>query len=219
MMYAAISADVVSSSSLTKEAMIELNESLRKCINILEDKYDGLWGRIVRGDSVECVMEHPEDALEVAIILKTWVKACGPKGKGVSRSFCKYGLRLAIGVGEMKTVDRTLDMMDGEAIYRSGRVLDSLSGWSKYSMAISMADESCESAILVMLLLANQLLNGATARKCETLCQRILAEDAQEAAQKMGITVSGLNQTLKDMGWTAFDQMLQYYRKKLIEIC
>lgn len=218
-MYAAISADVVSSSSLTKEAMIELNESLRKCVTILEDRYDGLWGRIVRGDSVECVLEHPEDALEVAMILKTWVKAYGPKAKDSSRSFGKYGLRLAIGIGDMKTVDRQLDMMDGEAIYRSGRSLDGLRGRSKYSTAISMADESCESAIQVMLLFANQLLNSATARKCETLCQRILAKDAQAAAQNMGISVSGLNQTLKDLGWTAFDQMLQYYRKKLIDIC
>lgn len=220
MLFATISADIVSSSSLTRESMIILNESLRKCIEVLETRYSGLWGRIVRGDSIELVMEHPEDALEVALILKTWVKAYGPKTKSdQSKVFEKYGLRLAIGIGEMKTVDRNLDMMDGDAIYRSGRSLDKLKGWSKYSMTISMADEARESSIEVMLLLVNQLLNGATARKCETLCQRILSGDAQAAATRMGITVSGLNQTMNVVGWTAIEQMLIYYRKTISEIC
>ena len=54
-MYAAISADVVSSTSLSRESMIELNEKLRNCLYILEERYQGFWGRIVRGDSIECI--------------------------------------------------------------------------------------------------------------------------------------------------------------------
>ena len=46
-MYATISADVVSSTSLSKEAMIELNERLKKCLSTLELRYHGFWGRIV----------------------------------------------------------------------------------------------------------------------------------------------------------------------------
>lgn len=33
----------------------------------------------------------------------------------------------------MKTLDRGLDMMDGDAIYRSGRAMDKLVGRAKYS--------------------------------------------------------------------------------------
>ena len=46
-MYTTISADVVSSTSLSKEAMIELNERLKKCLSTLEVCYQGFWGRIV----------------------------------------------------------------------------------------------------------------------------------------------------------------------------
>ena len=56
-MYATISADVVSSTSLSKEAMIELNEKLKKCLSTLELRHQGFWGRIVKGDSIECVMD------------------------------------------------------------------------------------------------------------------------------------------------------------------
>ena len=212
-MYAAISADVVSSTSLSRESMIELNEKLKKCLCILERRYQGFWGRIVRGDSIECIMSRPEDAFEVALILKTWVKSFEPSNIQDDKLFNRYGLRIAIGIGEMKTIDRGLDMMDGDAIYRSGRTMDKLVGRAKYSFVISMADIEHEQALQVILTLVNQLLNNATARKCETLCERILSSDTNKTAEKMGISVSGVNQTLKDLGWSAIEQAIIYYRK------
>ena len=115
-MYATISADVVSSTSLSKEAMIELNERLKKCLSTLELRYQGFWGRIVKGDSIECVMSCPEDAFEAALILKTLVKSFEPTDVNDLKRFNRYGLRIAIGIGAMKTIDRNLDMMDGDAI-------------------------------------------------------------------------------------------------------
>ena len=212
-MYAAISADVVSSTSLSRESMIELNEKLKKCLNILEGRYQDFWGRIVKGDSIECIMSRPEDAFEVALILKTWVKSFEPSNIQEDKRFNRYGLRIAIGIGEMKTLDRGLDMMDGDAIYRSGRAMDKLVGRAKYSFVISMADNEHEQALQVILTLVNQLLNNATARKCETLCERILSSDTSKTAEKMGISVSGVNQTLKDLGWSAIEQAIIYYRK------
>lgn len=212
-MYATISADVVSSTSLSKEAMIELNERLKKCLSSLELRYQGFWGRIVKGDSIECVMDDAANAFEAALILKTIVKSFEPSDVNNLKRFNRYGLRIAIGIGEMKTIDRDLDMMDGDAIYRSGRALSKLKGRSKYSLVISMENKEYEQILQVILSLVNQLLNNATARKCETLCKRILASDTRETAEKMGISVSGVNQTLKDIGWTAIEQAILYYRK------
>ncbi len=212
-MYATISADVVSSTSLSKESMIELNEKLKKCLNTLEARYPGFWGRVVKGDSIECVMSHPEHAFEAALILKTCVKSFEPNDIHELKRFNRYGLRIAIGIGEMKTIERDLDMMDGDAIYRSGRALSKLTGRSKYSFIISMENKEYEQALQVILTLVNQLLNNATARKCETLCERMLASDTNKTAEKMGISVSGVNQTLKDIGWNAIEQAIIYYRK------
>jgi hypothetical protein len=195
--------------------MIELNERLRKCLSILEKRYRGFWGRVVRGDTVECVMPHSEDAFEVALILKTWVKSFEPSDAHDLKRFNRYGLRIAIGIGEMKTVDRDLDMMDGEAIYRSGRALDKLVGRAKYSFYISMDNKDHEQALQVIFTLVNQLLNNATARKCEILCERILASDTSHTAKKMGISVSGVNQTLNDLGWSAIEQAIAYYRRQI----
>lgn len=84
--------------------MIELNERLKKCLSTLELRYQGFWGRIVKGDSIECVMDFPEDAFEAALILKTLVKSFEPSDVNDSKRFNRYGLRIAIGIGEMKTM-------------------------------------------------------------------------------------------------------------------
>jgi hypothetical protein len=76
-----------------------------------------------------------------------------------------------------------------------------------------MENEEYEQALQVILTLVNQLLNNATARKCETLYERILASDTSETAEKMSISVSGVNQTLNDIGWRAIEQAIIYYRK------
>lgn len=214
-MYASISADIVSSTSLTIQSTIELNDYIKKILEILESQYDGFWGRLVRGDTIECILEHPKDALEIAIILKSWVKAFKPSEDSEYPRFSKYGLRLAIGIGKMNIVHRELDMMDGEAIYRSGRSLDMLKGRSKYSMIISMSQEQYEEPLNIILSLINQLLNNATSRKCLILCERLLLPTSNEVAEKMGITVSGVNQTLNELGWSNIEQAIKFYHKTI----
>lgn len=216
-MYATISADVVSSTSLSKESMIGLNDHIKKCLALLEDRYQGFWGRIVRGDTIECVLDSPDEALEAALVLKTWVKSFVP-GNDAKDSFSKYGLRIAIGLGDMKTVSRERDMMDGDAIYRSGRALDSLVGRSKYSFTISMADEKQEQILRIMFSLINDLVNNTTARRCRTLYEKILYKDASDIAKHMGITLSGVNQNLNALCWSSIEQVIEYYKKVTREL-
>ena len=86
-------------------------------------------------------------------------------------------------------------------------------GRSKFSFVLSMENTEKETALQLMVSLVNHLLNKATARKCQVLCERILAKDSNEVAQRMGISVSGVNQTLKDIGWDLIEQVIDYYRK------
>lgn len=211
-MYASISADVICSTSLPVQSLIELNEYIKKALKVLEERYNTFWGRIVRGDTIECILTRPEDAFEIAIFLKAWIKSFRPSECGDYSRFSKYGLRIAIGLGEMNIVDRELDMMDGEAIYRSGRLLDNLTGWAKYSMAISMPQQQYEEPFNIILSLINQLINKATSRRCLTLCERLLYS-SKETSDRMSISVSGVNQSLNGLGWGDIEQAIIYYRK------
>lgn len=212
-MYAAISADIVSSTSLSRDALITLNLGLKNLIIRLETMYPGVWGRIVRGDTLEFILVNPVDALEVSLLLKTYIKAFEACNCIGSKEFNKYGLRIAIGIGDMKTNDRELDIMDGDAIYRSGRALNGLVGRDKYSFVISMADKDKEEVLQVVFSLLNQLINGMTRRQSQILYERLIANDTYAVANKLQITVSGVNQTLNKIGWATIEGSIMLYRK------
>lgn len=199
--------------------MVELTAILKQALGSLKERYDGFWGRIFHGDSIECIIADPADALEVAVFLKALIKSFKPADSQCGDSFTRYGLRVAIGFGDMKTINHELDIMDGEAIYRSGRTLATLKGRTKYSLAISMRDGELEEQLQVIVNLVNLLLNKATARRSEILWHRMLSADAAETALRIGISKSGVNQALNELGWSAIDQSIKYFRKAVGKIC
>lgn len=229
-MYATVCADIVSSTSLSSKERMELIKKMKLCKQLVEAKYKGSWVRIVRGDTIECILGNSVDALEVAIIFKTMVKTYGKEKKNVEEDkyleedeygkkfFKKYGLRVAIGIGDMKIVDKKEDIMDGDSIYYSGRLLNSLVGHSKYSFSISMGDKDKERVFQVVLSLVNQLLNNATPRQNEIVYNRIITGDSAKTAEKLGISVSGVNQTLNKVGWNAISDAINLFRKIIGEL-
>jgi len=50
--YATISADIVASTSLSKEALVELTTGVKDFLENMADNYTGFWGRLVKGDSI-----------------------------------------------------------------------------------------------------------------------------------------------------------------------
>ncbi len=55
--YATLSADIVDSTSLSAEDTVKLKESLEGFFPVMQLFCDKAWGRVTRGDSVECVEE------------------------------------------------------------------------------------------------------------------------------------------------------------------
>ena len=73
-MIATISADIVRSTSMNTEDLIVLRNRLRDLFQDFEEDYPGFWARIVRGDSIECVVPNYSDALRIVILIKLYVK-------------------------------------------------------------------------------------------------------------------------------------------------
>ena len=69
-----LSGDIVASTSLNDEAKSILELELKTLISILENSFS-IYGRIIKGDYLEMVIENPEDALAIAIIIKSYIKA------------------------------------------------------------------------------------------------------------------------------------------------
>ena len=76
-MIATISADIVRSTSLKTNDLINLRKGLRRLLDGFEKDYPGFWARIVRGDSIECVVPQYRCALRIAVLIKLYVKMQG----------------------------------------------------------------------------------------------------------------------------------------------
>ena len=127
---ATISADIVSSTALSVEDRLFLEKKMLELLTILEQFFgtEQFYGRLIKGDYIECVLPEPKFALRAALIIKSFVKSLQLSQTENSRHKALLDIRVAVGVGEMRIFDREKGIIDGEAIYLSGRAINELSG-------------------------------------------------------------------------------------------
>ena len=224
MVRATISADIISSTSLSVEELTLLQSEIHGFLDELSEKSQGNdWGRLFKGDSVEIFLHDPHEALRVALLLKTLVKktfAWGKENNARRELFRKYGIRLAIGIGEMRIADQKQDILDGEAIYNSGRLLEKASKEKlsiKRSMFFACPNPLLTEYVDVMVGLLDTLLRNATSRQNEILYYRLLGKNEKEIAVMLNIKQSAVNQRSNSAGWKAVESALNYYEKLIFE--
>ena len=160
-MYAAISADIVSSTSLCIEETIALKQWTEDLFSILEKRFPGFWGRLIKGDYIECLLPSAKDSFRVALIIKSRIKSFPVAESKEKKLFQTYGIRMAMGIGDMRIVDKEHGIMDGEAIYLSGRTLDEMGTPNKNgTFLIEPADKQLRPALHTIGMLTDALLNN-----------------------------------------------------------
>ena len=220
MAQATISADIVSSTALSVEELSLLQSEIRQFLENLSEKSQGKnWGRLFKGDSVEIFLSDPHEALRTALLLKTLVKKTFSWGKetNVKRElFRKYGIRLAMGIGEMRTVDKQQDILDGEAIYYSGRLLEKAAKEKaiiKRSMLFESSDPLMTEEVNMMLGMLDMMLRNATSRQNEILYYKLLGKKEKEIASLLNIRQHSVNQQSNSAGWNAIESAVNYFEK------
>ncbi len=120
--YSVISGDIVSSTSLNSEDRKLVEENLKNLLLDLKREFN-VYGRIIKGDYLECVVPNPSEGLQVGLAIKSFVKAIPIETKGYVnedsrvKQFKTHGIRLAIGYGELSRYKPEEGIIDGEAIY------------------------------------------------------------------------------------------------------
>jgi len=74
-MFATISADIVSSTSLSVDETIGLRQRIESLFALLKDKYPDFNGRLIKGDYIECVMQDVSSIFRVALVIKSCIKS------------------------------------------------------------------------------------------------------------------------------------------------
>lgn len=223
MNYSVISGDIVSSTSLSVEDSKFVEENLKTLLKELKQEFN-VYGRIIKGDYLECVVPNPAEGLQVALAIKSFVKAIPLETKKYTKDdnrvkqFRIHGIRLAIGYGELSRYNPEEGIIDGEAIYFSGREISGETTYNKERIVIKNTlffasnNEDLNKNFQPLLALLDVLLSKATSRQCEVLYLKLMNKQEDEIAKKLGIGQSAVNQHSTSIGWNAIDEAVKYFK-------
>jgi hypothetical protein len=220
---AVISGDIIAFTGLSDADKSNIEHSISELFSELEAKYD-VFGRMIKGDYLECYIPDPTHALRVALLIKSYIKAYAlelrdSKDKRLS-AFKTYGIRLAIGIGEIARFDRVKGIIDGEAIYFSGRIISDVSATFdkeriviKSTLFIKTNDEQLTSELEPLLALLDVLISKATAKQSNVLFLKLMGNNEETIAKKLGLFQSTVNEHSTSIGWNAIEKAVSYFEK------
>ncbi len=223
MKYSVISGDIVSSTSLSSEDRKVVEENLKNLLEDLKQEFN-VYGRIIKGDYLECVVPNPAEGLQVALAIKSFVKAIPVETKKYKKDdnrlkqFKIHGIRLAIGYGELSRYTPEEGIIDGEAIYFSGREISGETTYNKERIVIkntlffASKNEDLNKNFQPLLALLDVLLSKATSRQCEVLYLKLMNNQEEEIAKRLGIGQSAVNQHSTSVGWNAIEEAVSYFK-------
>ena len=222
---AVISGDIVASTSLTDEGRIHIEEELKKLLEELDVKYK-MFGRMIKGDYLECVVTEPEHALRLALIIKAFIKSFSGdeilnNNDSRFKFFKIHGIRLAIGYGELTRFEPEKGIIDGEAIYLSGRRINEELTYNKERIVIKSTlffvsgKEELNREFEPLLALIDVLLSKSTAKQCEVLYMKLMNLNEEAIAAKMNIAQPVVNQHSTSVGWNAIEKAVNRFAEVL----
>jgi hypothetical protein len=212
-MFATISADIVSSTALSIEETRRLKPMTTELFELVQKKCPDFWGRLVKGDYIECLTQDVAHSFRIALIIKCYLKSYVSTDKSSEGKTSTYGARIAIGIGDMRIVDREHDLMDGEAIYLSGRALSALGDATKGSLTVATGDASLTEALQTVAMLTDVLVNNLTQRQSEVVLYKLLGENEQSIADTLNITQAAVNTHASRAKWYSIKQAVNYFEQ------
>ncbi|MFO8234776.1 MAG: RNA polymerase subunit sigma-70 [Bacteroidales bacterium] len=223
MNYATISADVISYTALKETEKRKVETYIKQLINDLSERYkkQKFYGRLVQGDYIECAMDNPQYALRIALLLKTYIKSIDlevPKNeKSRIKYFSEHGIRLAVAVAPLDKLDPEEGIIDGEAIYLSGRAIKSYSTSDKQKIVIKntmfffSANNNYQQQFDVLFSLLDTILSKCSSKQSEVVYYKLLDLNEKEIAEKLGKYQSTISQHSTSAGWLSIEKAVNYF--------
>lgn len=216
-----ISGDIIAFTSLSDHSKSKLEEELFKLFNKLNQEYN-TYSRLVKGDYIEIAIPKPEHALRIALLLKTFVKSFEFTAKTKRyKYFEEYGVRLVIGYGELSRFDPSKGIIDGEAIYLSGRRINEESTHTKERVVIKNSllfvsgNTTLNQSFEAVMALLDFILARATQKQSEVAYYKILGMREDEISSILGTSQSAVNQHSNAIGYNAIEKAILYFENTI----
>jgi len=227
MEYATISADIISYTSLTESEKRKLESGIKKLLLELSQRFERqhFYGRLVQGDCIECAIDDPKHSLRIALLLKTFVKAFdldkNKENKTRLKYFFEYGLRLAVAIAPLTKLDPVNEVIDGEAIYLSGRAIKSMSTSDKKkvviknTMFICSSDAHIEKQYDALFSLLDTIVSRCSAKQSEVVFYKLLSFNEKDIASKLQKNQSTISQHSTAAGWLSIEKAVLHFENSM----
>lgn len=218
-MIATLSADIVRSTSLRTADFIHLRNLLRDLFDDFEKSYPGFWARIVKGDGIECYIPEHKYALRMAILIKLFVKV-QVSAFGCHELLQRHGIRFSIGIAEENYADRNEDIINGPAIFLSGRNLDKISRRDDVFTAIEIdkASRSFNDLLDSYVGLLSNMVDSYSAKQAEVVFYKLLGYKEVEISERLGIYQSSVNTRSTNAQWGLLNPAIMDFEELNIKL-
>jgi hypothetical protein len=222
---ATLSADVISFTLLPENEKRNLEKGIKSILNDLALRYknEGFYGRIVQGDYIECAINNPKFILRIALIIKTFIKSNDysfPDGiKPKLNNFLIHGLRLAVAVAPLHSIQPEEEYIDGPAIYLSGRTIKNLSTSDKKKVVIKNTmffryeDPVIQEQFETIFSLLDTVLSRCSAKQSKVIYYKLLDFSEKQISIKTGKYQSTISQHSTSGGWNSIEKAVHYFEK------
>ncbi len=218
---AVITADIIHSSKLTNDVKRMVYKSVENVLLAVNEDFNTM-SETYRGDSFQCLVKNPKDALRVALIIRTFIRSLNFSERHevskVSKPLEKkvviypvwmFDVRMTIGIGSVNLKMKNISTSDGIAFQLSGRLLDEIKD-SKNRFAITSADRYNEELRMESALL-DVIINSTTALQCEVINLKLLGFTEIEIAKQLYIKQEAVNQRSVSGNWNIIKKMIHYF--------
>lgn len=197
-----ITGDVVNSTKINIEWRKYLIDSIQQVAEELSI-LSPLKIEFFRGDSFQIVVDKPEEALKIAVLLRA-----GLKSKTPVESKTIWDARIALGVGEISYTSDKVIISDGEAFHFSGWELD---GIGKRRLVIRTRWEDVNSELKVSTAFADEIITDWTATQARIVYPALLYQEPQKyIAAKYNKTTQNVSKLLA----TAKENLVHIYLER-----
>ena len=223
---AIVSGDIIASTSLNNEDRERLGNSLKSLIIELGEKYQ-VYSRLTEGnDYIDCYVPDTSDALRVMLIIKCFVKSIPinlknqeyKKDKRI-KFFVTHGIRLAMGIGSLSRLDQEQGIIDGEAIYFSGRLISESRTYNKEKVIIKntlflkTTNKDFDDEIAPLLSLLDVLISQNTAKQCKVLYLKLIGYTESEIEGVLKKKQPTINEHSTGAGWNAIEKAVNRFEE------
>tara|TARA_R110002072_G_scaffold48716_12_gene133218 strand:+ start:5760 stop:6404 length:645 start_codon:yes stop_codon:yes gene_type:complete len=209
-MVAVLTADLINSRGYDKPFLKGVLTLLKKEFEVISKEHDAIF-TLFRGDSFQGIIKHPEDALQIALRLKTVVLKVENPGQQKS-NIPMADVRIAIGIGEADYNEKAITESNGEAFHFSGLTLDTMKDENK-KISLKTVNNNINDEFKVSLKFLDNLADKWSIASAEVIYYLLMGMKEQQIADLLQRSQAAINLRKKAAGWEEVQLLLQRFKQ------